>query len=44
MAKNKIKKLIKFWKHYDNSIINHGTKIQQKRLERIYNKHRAKNK
>ena len=44
MAKNKIKKLLKFWKNYDDTIIGKGAKEQQKRLQRIYNKHRAKSK
>ena len=43
MAKNKIKKHIKFIQQYkDNPIFKDMVKKETKRLNRIYDKHRAK--
>ena len=40
--KNKIKKKIKFWSNYKNTVIHKGACEQIRRLERAYNRHRSK--
>jgi hypothetical protein len=40
----KIKKRIQFWKQFEDTIISKGAKRHITRLQRVYNKHRSKNK
>ena len=41
--KNKSKKKVKFWESFQGTIIGEGANKEIKRIKKIYNKHRAKN-
>lgn len=40
----KTKKLIRFWESWKGTLIDKGAREQIKRITRIYNKHRGRNK
>lgn len=42
MARKKYKKLIKFWKSWEGTILDEFSKEEQKRIQRRYNNHREK--
>lgn len=42
MPKNHIKKQIRFWQGFENTVIAQGAKEIKRRLERAYTRHRAK--